>query len=109
MKEKEIQKIILEWLKWKKIFHYKSNNVGIFKRATGSYIPSGVIGLPDIICVVDGRYVGIEVKAKYGKQSEGQKAFQENLEKAGGLYFLVYSLEELMNLWRKQFPKIHTN
>lgn len=96
IKEKDIQKQILDYLDIKRIFHYKSNNVGIFRRDTGSYIPSGVLGLPDIICVIKGIYIGIEVKVPGGKQSDNQKAFQESLEKAGGIYILAYSLDDLL-------------
>jgi hypothetical protein len=51
----------------------------------------GALGLPDIVCVVDGPYVGIEVKAAKGKQSDHQ-----NLELAGGRYILAYSLGEVL-------------
>jgi hypothetical protein len=58
MKESETQKAILEWLAWRKIFHCRNN--------------SGAIGSPDIVCVINGQYVGIEVKAPKGKQNESQ-------------------------------------
>lgn len=92
--EKDIQKTITDYLKLKGIFHYKNNTVGIYKKATNSYIPSPSAGAPDIVAVIKGLYVGIEVKNKT-KQSDSQKAFQENLEKAGGKYYLVHSLEEV--------------
>ena|SRR3990167_8183091 len=95
-KESDIQYTILEYLRMKKVFCYKSNNVGIFNKKTGSYIPSTVKGLPDIICVIDGKYIGIEVKSKIGKQSEDQKNFQKNLIKAGGMYILAKSVEDIM-------------
>jgi hypothetical protein len=56
-----------------------------FRRAGGS---------PDIVAVIKGRFVWIEVKTPTGRQSDHQKAFQENLSKAGGIYFLVRSLDE---------------
>jgi hypothetical protein len=46
--------------------------------------------------VVNGQYVGIEVKAPKGKQSEHQQEFQKQLEAAGGKYVLVYSLEDVI-------------
>jgi hypothetical protein len=36
--------------------------------------------------VINGQFVGIEVKAPIGKQSENQKEFQAQLEAAGGKY-----------------------
>jgi hypothetical protein len=48
-------------------------------------------------CVINGQYVGIEVKAPKGKQSDHQKEFQRNPEVAGGKYLLAYSLEDVLS------------
>jgi|SRR5580692_5885864 hypothetical protein len=99
MKESEIQKAILEWLAWKHVFHYR-NNSGAFvfpETATSKrrFFKAGAVGAPDIVCVVNGQYVGIEVKAPRGRQSENQKEFQEKLEAAGGKYILAYSMDDV--------------
>lgn len=54
-------------------------------------------GIPDIIACINGHFVGIEVKDKGKKstQTEEQKIHQRNIEKAGGLYILAESLEEV--------------
>jgi VRR-NUC domain len=96
VKESEIQKQILDYLSLKRIFHYR-NNSGAFKRDDGHFYRFGATGSPDIICVIKGQYVGIEVKAPKGKQSEHQEAFQENLERAGGRYIVAYSLDDAIN------------
>jgi hypothetical protein len=95
MKEREndIQKAILDYLTLRGIFHYKQNTAGIYKQSTGSYIPSPSIGAPDIVCVIKGRYVGIEVKTPDGRQSAHQKAFHESLSAAGGVYILARSMD----------------
>ncbi len=95
--EKDIQRAILEWLSLKKIFHYR-NNSGAFKGSRGQFYKFGSLGSPDIIGIIKGQYVGIEVKGSNGKgkQSEAQKKFQEDLENAGGRYILTDSLEELI-------------
>jgi predicted SprT family Zn-dependent metalloprotease len=46
--------------------------------------------------VIDGQYVGIEVKAPKGKQSDHQKEFQKRLEEAGAKYVLAYSLDDVL-------------
>lgn len=92
VKEKELQKQILEYLETKNVFHYR-NNSGAFKR-DGHFYQFGSIGSPDIICVIRGQYVGIEVKGTGGKQSPHQKEFQGRLELAGGKYILAHSWEE---------------
>ena len=96
LREKDIQKTIIGYLKLKKIFHYKNNTVGIYNQKTGQYIPSPSKGAPDIIAIKDGKYIGIEVKAPKAKQSEHQRTFQDNLEEAGGIYILAYELEDVM-------------
>jgi hypothetical protein len=45
--------------------------------------------------VIKGQYVGIEVKAPKGRQSEHQREFQRKLEAAGGKYVLAYSIDEV--------------
>lgn len=93
--ERDIQKAILDYLTYKQVFHWKQNNAGI-KKANGSYIPAGKLGVPDIICVVKGKFIGIEVKDANGRQTEHQKRFQEELEGAGGRYILARSIDDVM-------------
>lgn len=86
MKESATQKAILEWLAWKHIFHYRNNCGGLPMESKGQryYVRFGTLGTPDIVCVINGQYVGIEVKAPKGKQSDKQKEFQRRLEEARG-------------------------
>lgn len=96
MKEKEIQKVISDYLSLKRIFFYR-NNSGAFRSEGGGFYRFGATGSPDIVAVIKGNYIGIEVKTEKGRMSPGQKMFQENLEKAGGIYLLVRSLNELID------------
>lgn len=98
MRESAIQAQIIQYLSLKGIFHYR-NNSGGFKDANNHFYRFGAVGSPDIICVVEGRFVGIEVKAPGGKQSDHQISFQKRLEGAGGRYVLVYSLDELISVF----------
>ena len=94
MKESDLQRTILAYLALKRIFHYR-NNSGAFKDATGHLYRFGAVGSPDIVCVKGGKYIGIEVKGPKGRQSTGQVAFQEALQKAGGEYILAHELEDV--------------
>lgn len=96
MKESEVQRQILDYLALKHVFHYR-NNSGAFKRDDGHFYRFGALGSPDVICVVDGQYVGIEVKQPKGRQSDHQKEFQKNLEAAGGKYILAYDLDAVID------------
>jgi len=93
LKESHIQRSVLDYLSLKNIFHYRQNT-GAFKRDDHFY-QFGTKGSPDVVCVINGQYVGIECKSSTGKQSDSQKDFQEQLEKAGGKYLIVRSLEDL--------------
>lgn len=95
MKESDIQKQILDYLALRHIFHYR-NNSGAFVDSQKHFYRFGATGSPDIICVINGQYVGIEVKAPNGRQSEPQKAFQQSLEQSGGRYILAYSLDDVI-------------
>ena len=95
IREKDIQKSILDYLRFRRIFCWKNNTVGIYKKDTGHYIPSQSVGSPDIFAVKDAKIYGIEVKAKGGKLSEKQRKWAWDFEEAGGIYLLAYSLEDL--------------
>lgn len=95
MKEKDLQKLIIDYLRLKKIFHFRINS-GAFKTEKGGFYKMvSVNGCPDIIAVVNGKFIGIEVKLKGRYQSPGQKEFQKNLEKSGGVYILAKSLDDV--------------
>jgi len=94
MKESDVQRQILDDLTPMGIFHYR-NNSGAFVDSQKHFYRFGAVGSPDIVCVIAGQYVGIEVKRPGRKQSEYQKEFQTKLELAGGRYVLAYSLDDL--------------
>jgi hypothetical protein len=100
MKEIDIQKQILDYLALKRVFHYRQNSGGLGGEHKGKkwFVRFGALGAPDIICVIKGQYVGIEIKNEKGKQSDHQRVFQQKLEKAGGFYLLARSLEDVINL-----------
>lgn len=93
-REQDIQSAICQWLSYKRIFHYR-NNTGAFKTERGGFIRYGTPGSPDIVCCYKGRFIAIEVKSKAGRQSPSQLQFQENLENAGGYYFIARSIKDV--------------
>lgn len=104
MKETDIQNAICEYLALKKHFFWRSNNIPAFsKNPNGSmrmhrmpkYSRNGV---PDIIVIKDGFFIGLEVKIPKGKQSENQKIFERELKEAGGEYIVVHSIEDVQEI-----------
>ena len=66
------------------------------KIGSGKFIPgAGTNGTADISAIVKGRSVKIEIKMK-DKQSDAQKKYQESVERAGGIYYIVRSFDEFI-------------
>jgi hypothetical protein len=104
-KEADVQRAILNYLALRGIFHYRNNSGAFVFPATATtarrFIKAGALGSPDIVCVIDGQYVGIEVKAPKGRQIDNQKKFQWQMEAAGGKYVLAYSLDDVVSALQK--------
>ena len=96
--EKDIQRAICDWLFAEGYFFWRSNNTPIFDvrkkiyRAMPKYTPKG---LPDIMIIVGGRFIGLEVKTpNYWKYTDDQAMMKSNIIANGGEYHLVTSLDE---------------
>lgn len=96
--EKDIQKSIIDYLRRRGIFFWKNNTAGIYKKSTGSYIPSQSVGAPDICVIHNGKFIGLEVKQPTGKQSPGQIEFERKILNAGGFYYVVTSINDVQNI-----------
>jgi hypothetical protein len=59
-------------------------------------------GSADISATIKGRSVKIEVKIGKDRQSEAQKRYQENIEKAGGTYIIAKDFDSFVE-WYNQF------
>ena len=94
--EKDIQREICDWLASLGFFFWRQNTIPVFEkghfRALPKYTPRG---LPDILILSEGKFVGLEVKVPdYWKYTADQKAIKEKFIAHGGYYKLVTSLEE---------------
>ena len=85
-REKDITKSIRDLLKMLGVFHWKH---------WGG--PMGTDGVPDILGVWQGRFLGIEVKRPSGIVSPAQEAFIANINKAGGLAFVARSVDDVID------------
>lgn len=47
-------------------------------------------GIPDLLCCIGGKFVGIELKAENGRPSELQIYNLDRIDRAGGIAFLLY-------------------
>lgn len=61
--------------------------------------PMGRSGIPDVICIIDGLFVGIECKADPSKKPTAlQVRVGQEIATAGGAWFLVRSNEDIQQL-----------
>ncbi len=110
--EKDIQREICDYLAEKGVFFWRSNNIPVFGRsgdgikrfrALPKYTPRG---LPDIMCLVAGKFIGLEVKRPDNPSKTGsdfQVQFASRLLANGGMYAVVFSLQnvkDIPDLWK---------
>lgn len=92
IKETDIQRAIIQYLRYKGYFVWKQNNVGI-KKANGSYIPTTMRGISDILGISkDGKFIAIEVKMGKNKPTEYQEMFLEEIKSRKGIAIVAYDL-----------------
>ena len=79
--------------------------VGV-RRTIGStkWIPStSTKGSADISATINGKSVKIEVKIGRDRQSEAQKKYQSDIERAGGIYYLAKDFESFYQWYNENF------
>ena len=63
-----------------------------------TWIPgSGTKGSADISATVQGRSIKVEVKIGKDRQSEAQKNYQQDIERAGGVYMIARDFEQFVS------------
>jgi Holliday junction resolvase len=85
--EGKIQTEIVKYLKENKIWHFRYN-------AQVTY------GMPDILAIYHGYFIGIEVKALKGRATELQIKMKESIEDAGGYHIFAKSVDDVYKLIR---------
>lgn len=97
-KESYYQRKIMEWI---------GKNIPdavIWKEAAGPYSRQGI---PDITCIVNGRYYGFEVKRPFiGKLSKIQKETIDLLNKAGAKAYVVTSEKEVAEILKDEIKGV---
>lgn len=100
--ESQIKKSITDYLNLQenlgRCYFIRNNSVsGKLIRPDGSigWIKNNKPGAPDIIILIAGKFVGVEIKSSVGKQSPEQKQAQEFIERLGGIYVLARGIEDI--------------
>lgn len=104
MKKKEseatIQLNILKSLRKNNVLCWRTQSQGSYQPKLGIYVPSvyAMKGVADILGVMPdgtGRILAVEVKTTKGVQSADQILFERRLRRAGGVYILARSIEDV--------------
>lgn len=64
---------------------------------------TGTNGSADISATIAGKSVKIEVKIGADRQSEAQKKYQQDIETAGGLYYIAKDFKSFVEWYRNNF------
>lgn len=77
-----------------------SNQTGALKNAEGRLVRYGLPGSSDVLACINGRMVGIEAKVGADRQRKNQCNFADAMRKAGGIYILARSVDDVRNTLR---------
>lgn len=87
--EKHLQKQIAQELNRREIYFVQAR---MDRRTTTE------TGTPDFICCAQGRFLALEAKSGTGVQSLQQKLIEARIDAAGGQYYVVRSLVEVIGI-----------
>jgi len=104
--EKQIETMILDYLAYMPNARFwKNNTMGIFDPTRGIMRTLNgrhhAKGAADILGVINGRFIAIEVKKPKGKISDSQEAFLQSIVDAGGVAFIARSLDDVLINFQK--------
>ena len=96
-RESDIQALILIYVTSLPGSYFWRQNTGVFNDEQGRRrVRACPKGTPDIIGALKGRFIAIEVKrGKGGVHTVDQKNWQRNCERAGGIYILARSVDDV--------------
>ena len=108
LSEKQIENAILKYLRFRGIFCFKLNTVGVFdpvkkvyRKPHSEFILKGV---SDIIAIASGRMIAIEIKVpeRRNNLTDAQKFFLSKIEESGGIAFVACSIREVEERLRSE-------
>lgn len=100
--ENEVQKAIMQYLWYNKIFFYRNNNFPAYdtKRKAYRQMPPGTMrGVSDIVGIYKGKPFYIEVKKPEPDKTypaKEQKDFIKKVQDEGGIAFVARSIDDVI-------------
>jgi len=106
--EKGIENLILRFLNKLGVFCWKNQSVGIYDPVKKTYRRNHnahhIKGVSDILGVVEGKFLAIEVKSAKGVLSPEQRVFIARINQEGGIAFVARSVDQVARELYKHFP-----
>ena len=88
MLESKIQKNIIQYLKHKRVYYLRFQ------------AQSNLNGIPDILCLYNGLFLGLELKTDKGTPTELQLRKLKSINDNGGIGLIIRNVEELDELFK---------
>jgi hypothetical protein len=104
--ESDIVREVGETLQKHGVFFWRTNNIPVFGKNNAGKMTFRAMprfsrkGVPDYICLVNGKFIGLEVKAPNGKMRSEQDIFMRETFANGGHFAIVRSSEDALNAVR---------
>lgn len=108
IKEKEIENQIIHFLRTIGIYCWKNQSTGIYDAKAQAFRrrnPLQINGVSDVLGIIQGRFLAIEVKSESGRPTEDQKLFIKKVNEEGGIAFISRSVEQTAEQLLAFFPK----
>lgn len=106
--EKRIETSILEFLRSIGVYCWKTDRQGTFDPVRKTFRtnnnPFKIKGVSDILGIVQGRMLAIEVKSPVGRLTDEQRVFIAKINHEGGIAFTARSLEQCIEQLLPHFP-----
>lgn len=105
--ERIIEKQILEFLRIIGIYCWKNQSQGTWDAKIGAYRKASaysIKGASDILGIIQGRFLAIEVKSPGGVVTPEQRIFIARINAEGGISFISRSVEQTAENLLKFFP-----
>ena len=98
VKEKDVQRAVIDYLKLRKLMVIRINS-GSFtvRRKDGSagFVRGAEAGTADILAFSPPSVIWVECKSSVGKLTESQEAFREKVESLGHIYIVARGIEDV--------------
>ena len=110
-KEGDIQEACVNWFRYAYpnyvIFSVPNGGTRNVREAAQLKKEGALAGVADLIIVIEGAVLFVEMKTKGNKQQDSQILFQMKIERLGHTYVVCHNLQEFQ-LAVERFIKIHT-